>query len=136
MKEMSPTHCINRRGSEQQSNNCYKANNNSRILKRHRVLAALCTGRSFTRFQAENLLHDYCLHSTVSEIQKRYEIVVNREVVTVRGFKGNPTKCMRYWIEETQLIDASMKLANELVYRGVYRDEKSAIYRMNELWQG
>lgn len=136
MKEMSPTQHPFERGSVEQSSNCYRANNNSKILKRHRVLAAFCSGRSFTRFQAEIKLHDHCLHSTVSEIQKYYGITIEREVITVRGYKGNPTRCKRYWIKQSDITPASIKLANELVYHGIYKHENTAFMCMNELWQG
>ena len=43
-----------------------QSNNNMRPpLKWKRVLAALVSGKSFNRFEAERELHDHCLHSTV-----------------------------------------------------------------------
>ncbi len=66
-------------------------------LKWQRVLAALVTGASFNRFEAERILHDHCLHSTVSTIQKM-GITIMRRMETVRGYHGIATSVCRYWI--------------------------------------
>ncbi len=67
--------------------------------KLKRVLAALANGESHHRFTAERELHDHCLHSTVSSIQK-YGIDVSRKDEVVAGFQGHPTHVMRYWLDE------------------------------------
>lgn len=64
-----------------------------------RVLKALAAGRSFNRFEAERILHDHALHSTVSSLQNGYGLTVNREFETVRGYRGCPTRVCRYWID-------------------------------------
>lgn len=69
---------------------------NTKVCK---VLDYFLTGRSSNRFEAERLLHDHCLHSTVSTLQKLYGIQISRIAETVPGFEGNPTQCCRYWIE-------------------------------------
>ena len=66
-------------------------------LKWRRVLAALVTGASFNRFEAERMLHDHCLHSTVSTIQKM-GVTIMRHMETVRGYHGIATRVCRYWL--------------------------------------
>ena len=70
--------------------------------KVRRVLDYFLTGRSANRFEAEKLLHDQCLHSTVSTLQNDYSIKISRMIETVPGFGGNPTQCCRYWIEQVE----------------------------------
>ncbi len=67
--------------------------------KARNVLDYFLTGKNANRFEAERLLHDHCLHSTVSTLQKLYGIEISRITETVPGFEGNPTQCCRYWIE-------------------------------------
>lgn len=62
-----------------------------------RVLEYLARGRSLNRFEAERLLSDHCLHSTVSEIQGR-GVLVDRHMESVPGFQGQPTRVARYRI--------------------------------------
>lgn len=76
-----------------------------------RVLAALLTGRSFTRFQAEKPVHegglsDHCLHSTISEIQGR-GVRVSRKAEKVGGFQGIPTRLMRYWLDLSDVANTA-----------------------------
>lgn len=66
--------------------------------KKQRVLAALLR-RSYNRFEAERELHDHCLHSTASSIQ-RDGVAVARRWETVPGFMGSKTRVCRYWIAE------------------------------------
>ncbi|MBL1320109.1 MAG: hypothetical protein COA63_003480 [Methylophaga sp.] len=66
--------------------------------KTARVLAALMSGRSFNRFEAERELHDHCLHSTVATLGRKYGITISRQFETVPGYQGMPTSVCRYWI--------------------------------------
>lgn len=77
--------------------------------KLQRILAELAKGRSLNRFEAERL-GDHCLHSTVSAIERRYGILVERCDETVRGFGGNPTRVMRYWLSADELQRAAEKV--------------------------
>lgn len=61
-----------------------------------RILAALYSGRSLNRFQAEGL-SDHCLHSTVSTLQEKGVLILRRNE-SVRGFMGCPTTVCRYSI--------------------------------------
>lgn len=69
------------------------------MTKSERVFTALMKGKGFNRFEAEILLHDHCLHSTVSSLEHKYHITISRIHETVRGYMGNPTRVCRYWIE-------------------------------------
>lgn len=70
--------------------------------KKKRVLQALCKrGRQgFNRFEAERLLSDHCLHSTVSTLQNQHDIEIQREFETIPGYQGIPTRVCRYWIAD------------------------------------
>jgi len=63
-----------------------------------RVLAAFMSGSNYNRFEAGRQLHDHCLHSTVSTLQKKYGLTISREFETVPGYQGHPTPVCRYWI--------------------------------------
>ena len=65
--------------------------------KLKRVLLAMCK-LSYNRFEAERLLHDHCLHTTVSTIQNKYGIEVCRKFEEVQGYMGIKTRVCRYWI--------------------------------------
>ena len=71
-----------------------------RGTKIYRVTSGLMV-RSYNRFEAERLLHDHALHSTVSDIQ-RYGIRVDRRMEVVPGYQGAPTHVCRYWISTDQ----------------------------------
>ena len=80
-------------------------NNTKPARKITRTLEGL-TRRSWNRFEAERDLHDHCLPSTVSEIQKTYDITVARKFETVPGYQGIPTKCCRYWLNQPEKAKA------------------------------
>jgi len=65
------------------------------------LFAYLLNGYTLNRFQAA-LLHNFCLPSTVSALQKKYGITISRKYETVRGYMGNPTQCCRYWISKEE----------------------------------
>ena len=69
--------------------------------KLYRVLEALANGDSLNRFEAVRNLHDWCLHSTVSAIQK-YGIRVDRKTEAVGNFLDKHTWCCRYWLDAEQ----------------------------------
>lgn len=77
--------------------------------KKKRVLIAL-TERSYNRFEAEQLLSDHCLHSTVSTIQNQHGIEILRKFETVPGYQGIETRVCRYWIAPDQ-VDMALKTA-------------------------
>ncbi|WP_417314655.1 hypothetical protein [Cycloclasticus pugetii] len=79
------------------------------MTKSERVFTALMEGKDFNRFEAEKLLHDHCLPSTVSSLEHKYHITISRIHETVRGYMGSPTRVCRYWIdtEERERIVSS-----------------------------
>ena len=74
-------------------------------LKWKRVLAALAVGRTLNRFEAERSLSDHCLHSTVSDIQRK-GITVERHMESVPGYMGEPTRCCRYFLTPAERVKA------------------------------
>ena len=77
--------------------------------KKKRVLIAL-TERSYNRFEAERLLSDHCLHSTVSTIQNQHGIEVQRKFESVPGYRGIKTQVCRYWIDPEN-VEHALKTA-------------------------
>ncbi len=77
--------------------------------KKKRVLIAL-TERRYHRFQAERLLSDHCLHSTVSTLQNNHGIEIQRKFVTVSGYMGIDTRVCEYWIADDKKEEA-LKIA-------------------------
>jgi len=72
------------------------------------VLGHLLGGNSLNRFEAEKLLHDHCLNSTISILANQYGIKVSRQLEAVRGYQGKRTYCNRYWLdveERLRVID-------------------------------
>lgn len=91
--------------------------------KEGRVLAALLSGQSYNRFQAERVLHDHCLHSTISTLQKKLGVEIARKMEVVPGYRGNPTRCCRYWLEkdELQRIKKARTTSDQTNGEGLYK---------------
>lgn len=95
------------------------ASDTSISLPRHdtklaRVLSALASGRSLNRWEAAREYHDWCLHSTVSAIERRYGISVSRKEETVSGYRGHPTRCCRYWLGPDEQTQARQLVGGEV----------------------
>lgn len=89
------------------------------MTKTERVYMALMKGRSFNRFEAEQSLHDNCLHSTVSTLQQKHHVTISRVFEIVRGYQGNPTSVCRYWIspkERQRIIDRRKSVFKEAAH--------------------
>ena len=71
--------------------------------KTGRVLAEFMTGRKFTRFDAERVLHDHILNTTVSTLQRVHGVKICRKQITVPGYQGAPTSCCLYWMEPEEI---------------------------------
>jgi len=63
-----------------------------------RVLAALLGGQSYNLIEAQRELHDRSLHTTISDLQTRYGIIVDRNTEKIPGYLGKLFKCRRYWL--------------------------------------
>jgi hypothetical protein len=72
-----------------------------RDTKLGRILTVLASGRSLNRFEAERL-GDHCLHSTVSSIERRFGVQIDRAEETVPGWEGHTTRVMRYHLAPDQ----------------------------------
>lgn len=106
-KKSPPPMAVGQAGHDEMS----KADSTVRPRKIHRVLRALASGRSFNRFEAEWALHDHCLHTTVASIQRAYGINVYRELETVPGYEGAPTRVCRYQLLPAERVRAQALLA-------------------------
>lgn len=73
-------------------------------VKIERVFKMLLDGWKGTKFQAETQLHDHCLNTSVSIIQRRYNIKVSRKWITIPGYQGLSTHCKLYWIEPSDAV--------------------------------
>ena len=89
-------------------------------------------GGTFNRFEAEKQLNEHCLHSTVSAIQKKYGITVDRVMETIPGYRLFPTRCMRYSISLSEAPKGFELLANELVTDGYFKNTNEALSAMRE----
>lgn len=87
-----------------------RSNHTATPRKWQRVAAALLTGQSFTRFEAERELSDHTLPSTISTLQAK-GLTVLRCDVTVPGFQGIATHCCKYWLDRTpENLDRARRL--------------------------
>jgi hypothetical protein len=68
-----------------------------------RVLMAFLLGRSLNLIEAQQQCGERCLHNTVSILQRRYGVTIDRKFETIPGYEGKPTQCCRYWIEPEEL---------------------------------
>ena len=68
--------------------------------KLERVLTYLATGRSLHRFEAERLVNDHCLNSTMSDIKHDLGIPYRKLMKKVYGYRGHPTPVAHYWLGE------------------------------------
>ena len=88
-----------RRGAAKGAGNEHRKALTTKVAtKRARVLQALIDGRRLHRFMAERALCDHVLPSTISEIQSRYGIRVERRRITVPGYRGLPAHVAEYWL--------------------------------------
>ena len=56
--------------------------------------------RGLNRFEAESVCFEHVLPSTVSELCSDFGLTIPRKLETVRGHKGKPTECSRYWLSD------------------------------------
>ena len=102
--------------------------------KIQRVLVALMSGRSFNCFEAEWQLHDHCLHSNISTLDRKYGITVSREFETVLGYQGKPTRVCRYWmeLEERQRIETRQELHQKEEATNRTDQDKESGFHLND----
>ncbi len=73
--------------------------NTKQPTKCQRIMSALME-RSYNRFEASRELSDWCLHSTVAEIESK-GVLVERIWEGVKGIYG-PVRCKRYRIPKSE----------------------------------
>ena len=78
--------------------------------KLRRVLVALAEGRQLDRFVAAADYADSTLNSTISALQIRHGLHVEREVVKARNAYGSFWHC-RYWLSASEQARARAMLA-------------------------
>ncbi len=83
-----------------------------------RVLSAFINGWVGHRFQAEIELHDHAINLTVSTIQNKHHVRIDRETITVRGYQGAKTTVAKYWLPEDQIDKANALLLHFQQRRG------------------
>lgn len=75
-------------------------------------------GRTLNRFEAEKVVRDHCLHSTVAIIQAK-GVKVERKTEQVPDFTGGLTTVKRYWVEKNEAnLAVTTKLLNKFVDAG------------------
>jgi hypothetical protein len=74
-------------------------NGSPKTKKWQRVLTYLTSGRSLNRFEAERIVNDHCLHSSISGLEHDSAIVFDRKFETVPCLRGTATvRVKRYWL--------------------------------------
>lgn len=71
------------------------------------MLARFADGDSYNRFEAERL-GDHCLHTTVSDLQIKYDLSFDRERERVPNRFGGETIVCRYWLSGDNIAKARM----------------------------
>ncbi|MEH6472091.1 MAG: hypothetical protein V7752_12650 [Halopseudomonas sp.] len=74
------------------------------------------------RFEAEWLVNDHTLHSTVSTIKNKLGIPYQGQMETIPGWHRLPTTVMRYWLDD----DSRNAIARELMERARKRGSSSS----------
>jgi hypothetical protein len=93
----------------------------SRDSKEGRLLLAFLDGRTFNKFEAARHLNDWCLNTTVSNLQIHFGIVVFSEWEDVPAVRGTKTaRVKRYWLAESSVERAMAALG----LGGLYGEEE------------
>jgi|GEM_PF-1504500 len=71
--------------------------NDTKLGKEESMFLFFAQGKRLHRFEAE-LLGDHCLHTTVSDLQKKYLIFFDRMRVKVPNRFGTLTSVTKYWL--------------------------------------
>lgn len=69
--------------------------------KWQRTLKAFVDGRSLNRWEAARALRDWCLPSTVAELQARGVMILRKDEIVTGAF--GPVRCCRYWLAPQSL---------------------------------
>jgi len=75
--------------------------------KEDSMLLHFAKGKTLNRFQAEPL-GDHCLHTTISDLQRKYPINFDRQTIKVPNRFGTLTSVKEYWLEDENLRKAKL----------------------------
>lgn len=94
----SPDNRVNGSGAGLKAQSNQQANGTP-PTKKERVLSYFLTGAKLNRFEAEHIVNDHCLHSSVSTLQHDHGLVIDRVFETVPALQGRATaRVCSYWI--------------------------------------
>lgn len=62
--------------------------------------------RGLNCFEAANSHHDYVLRTTVSDLQRDYDLEFTRKYEQVPNAFGTMTDCVRYWLDDVNKTKA------------------------------
>lgn len=88
---------------ENSFNNTSKNNTKKKPTKLDSMLKQFASGKPIHKFEAETL-GDHSLSTTISDLQRRHNILFNRKYVEVPTKFGN-TNVMSYWLAGESLIN-------------------------------
>ena len=74
-------------------------------------------------FEAHSLLNDTCAHTTVSNINKKYGIRLDRRYETYVNRNGRKTRLCRYWIGPTDLSKVEKIIREYYLHHGTLGKE-------------
>ena len=83
-------------------NNADDSSNTKPAGKLDAMLQRFAEGNAYHRFRAETI-GDHCLHTTISDLQKRHLITFNRRFIKVPNRFGSTTRVKLYWLEGDNL---------------------------------
>jgi hypothetical protein len=100
-------------GSITATNNQQGSSKLFKATKLATILRQLTQGKSLNRFEAEQH-HDHCLNTTISVLQNRHGIKIDRERETVACLNGTATVSVnRYWLNtESENLKCAQILLN------------------------
>ena len=94
--------------------------------KELRILALFANGLSLNRFEAEG--HgDHCLPSTISDLQRKYDINFQRRLEKVNTRFDRPAWANRYWLE-----GEGQERAQQIIARGPSRNSHSKAFGLQD----
>lgn len=136
MNKLSPAVALrgrqNNSGNLSGSTDDTRTKNSRKLTKTLRILAILSSGKSLNMFEAERI-GDHTLRSTVSTIQKKYEVCIHRKYEKVKTRLENKTPVCRYWIAKQDFTYAREIVASEFIARGLAENFYAAYKRIEGL---
>jgi hypothetical protein len=84
-----------------------KLNDHKQLGKEDSILLYFAKGKKLNRFQAEPL-GDHCLHTTISDLQRKYPIKFDRQTIKVPNRFGALTSIKEYWLKDEHLRKAQL----------------------------